>query len=138
MRSKLLYMVAVLLFGGCTQDSEGGALVPGGDVVADVALGSDAQRRSKSDTGSRTSDIESPDSVAATDVIESDAPGVEDDVSESSCSFFHTYQPPEDPSLSCWLADESALDSLEYVCTPDHPCLDMERDDHQDHTEDSY
>ena len=63
---------------------------------------------------------------------------MEDDVTASSCTFFHTDQPPEDPSVSCWLADQEELDSLEYVCTHDHPCLDMDRDDHQDHTEDSY
>jgi len=63
---------------------------------------------------------------------------MEDDVSASSCTFFHTHQPPEDPSVSCWLVDQEELDSLEYVCTLDHPCLDMDRDDHQDHTEDSY
>jgi len=57
-----------------------------------------------------------------------------------SCTFFRTDQPPKDPSVSCWLADSGfreELDSLEYVCTKD-PCIEMERDDHEDHTEDSY
>lgn len=55
----------------------------------------------------------------------------------NTCSFFYADEPPEDPSITCWLNPENAEDEkLEYVCTETHPCIDFE--DREDHGEDSY
>jgi len=52
------------------------------------------------------------------------------------CEQTYTHDPPEDPSVACWVVSDDDSEKLEYVCVPEHPCLDIQ--DGADHTEDSY